>query len=264
MKRALIVFGVIALLYPLVLLVLGWAATGRVEEQIKQRLSHTLRADEVSIDDIDVGLIRGKVTLHGIRAKRTGLGTASIEVATLEVDVAPMGWALINSDPTRLEVVGAHLDLSAAGVATLRTGTDLRDIQVEEFVMHNSRITMAVTSLFPSLGQAELSVAHARAQDVELSNALSWLYKTNELDATLRLPGPMEFVAHFDGEALSVSGSVLGSMPITIPFSWPIPDPRELELSQILSLTKHLVTAFGPELAKRKAKDMWDDVVDAL
>lgn len=263
MKRAIIVLGLV-LAYPLLLLVLGWAATGRVEEQIKQRLSYTLRADEVSIDDIDVGLIRGKVSLHGIRAKRTGLGTASIEVTDLEVDVAPMGWALINSEPTRLEVVGAHLDLSAAGVATLRTREELRDIRVEEFIMRDSRITMAVTSLFPSLGQAEFSVAHARAKDVALSNALSWLYKTDQLKASLRVPGPMEFIVDYDGEALTVGGSILGSMPITIPFSWPIPDPRELELSQILSLTKHLVTVLGPEIAKRKAKGMWDDVVDAL
>lgn len=248
----------------MLLVILGFALEGMIERRVREKLSYTLRANEVSLENIDVSLIRGTVRVQGLKAKRTGIGTATLAMNSLEVDLAPMGLALVDQTPRRLEVSGAHLDLSAAGVATLRASEEFREVTAREFVMRDSRITVAITSLFPRLGQAELRVEEARASRVELHNAMSWLYKTEVLDASLHLPGPMEFGVGYRDGSLSVSGSLMGSAPITIPFAWPNPDPRKLELSQILSLVKHLIRELGPELAKRKAEDAWDRVLEAL
>lgn len=258
------VFASVALGYVVVLLILSWGLEGLVEDRVKDQLAYTLRADRVSVDDVDVSLVRGRVTIRGLKAQRSGLGTASLVVAHLEMDIAPMGWAMIDQEPGRLELEGAHLDLSAVGVATLRTRKERRQMKVGEFAIRNSRLTLSVSSLFPGLGRAEVSVAEAQASHVELSDAMSWLYKTRVLDAGLHLPGPLDFGLQYREKSLSVSGSILGSMPIVIPFHWPTPDPGKLELSQILSLAKALVLRLAPEIAKRKTLGVWDEVVDAI
>jgi hypothetical protein len=107
-------------------------------------------------------------------------------------------------------------------------------------------------------------VAKARARNVELADAMSWLYKTHALDADLHLPGALDFGLQYGEKSLSVSGSIMGSTPITIPFIWPSPDPDKLELSQILSLAKDLIVRLAPEIARRKTLGVWDEVVDAL
>ena len=263
--RTLLVGGVaLALVYLAALFVLSWALEGVVERRVNRQLAYTLRANDISVDSVDVSLIRGRVAVRGVKAKRTGLGTATLTMNVIEIDIAPMGWALIAQEPSRLEVVGAHLDLSAAGAVTLQSSEVVRQLSVERFIMRDSRVTLAVTSLFPGLGRAELTIDEARASDVELHNAMSWLYKTETLNAGLHLPGSVELIVAYADKTLSVGGSLMGSKPIVIPFSWPNPDPTKLELSQILSLAKHLIKTLAPELAKRKVKGVWDEVVDAF
>ncbi len=263
-KRILVGVAVAAIGYSLLLVVLGWALEGVVEKRVRAQVAYTLRANEVSIDDVDVSLLRGEVTIRGLSAKRTGIGTAALKMAILEVDIAPLGLALIDPEPRRLELAGAHLVLSAVGVATLRSGDKSREISVRQFTMRDSRVTLSVTSLMPGLGQAELRVHEAQSTNVELQNTMSWLYKTDVLDAELHLPGPSAFGVVYRDKNLSIRGSIMGTQPITIPFAWPIPDPHKLELSQILSLAKELVRRLGPELAKRKAKQAWGEIVDGL
>ena len=263
-RKLLIGVGLAAVTYTALLLVLGWVLEGVVETRVKEQLEYTLRANEISVADVDVSLVRGRVVLRGVKAKRSGLGTASLTIDVVELDIARMGWALVDQEPSRLELVGAHLDLSAAGVATLQSSDVVRQLSVGRFIMRDSKVTLAVTSLFPGLGQAELVVDEAQAQDVELHNAMSWLYKTQILKARLNLPGSTMVVVGYADEMLTVGGSLMGSKPVVIPFVWPKSDPTKLELSQILSLAKTLIKALGPELAKRKVNAVWDDVVDAF
>jgi hypothetical protein len=250
--------------YTLLLVLLGWALEGAVESRVKTQLAYTLRANDISVEEVDVSLVRGRVALRGVKAKRTGLGLATLTMDEVELDIAPMGWALINQEPSRLELVGAHLDLSAAGAVTLQSSDVVRQLSVGRFIMRDSRVTLSVTSLFPGLGQAELVIDEARAKDVELHNAMSWLYRTEILKARLNLPGSVTMSVEYSDKTLSIGGSLMDSKPIVIPFIWPDPDPRKLELRQILSLAKQLIKALGPELAKRKVKGVWDDVVDAF
>lgn len=250
--------------YLTLLIILNWALESQVERRVRAQLAYTLRADDVTIKEVDVGLIRGKVALRGITAKRNGLGTANLTIDEVELDIAPLGWAIIDDEAKRLEISGAQLALSAAGAAGLQRGKLPRQLSVRRFIVHDSRLSLSVTSLFPSLGRVELRVDEARASNVELTNSISWLYRSDTLDAGLHLPGTMDLVLDYRDGMLSLGGGIMGGTPIVIPFSWPVPDPDKLELRQILSLISVLVKELGPELAKRKVKSIWHDVVDAF
>jgi hypothetical protein len=207
--------------------------------------------------------LRGRIRVQGIHAERTSIGTAAVDIGTLDIEVAAMGWALIDGAPRRIDVDDAHLQLSAVGAATLR-GSDGEPLHVDEFVLTNSSVTLVLTGFFPSIGKAKLSVTKAHAIDLEMNNAMSWLYKTDELEASVQAPGDLKVGLQYSDEAMSVSGSVLGSDPITVPFVWPIPDPRDLELDQILSLAKTLSDIVVKEYAKRKATGLWENVTDVI
>lgn len=256
--------GVGSVTYLALLSILSWALESRVERRVRAQLAYTLRADDVTVKEVDVRLIRGTVALRGITATRSGLGTASLTIDEVELDIAPLGWAIVDDEAKRLEISGAQLDLSAAGAAGLQRSKLLRQLSVRRFIVHDSRLSLSVTSLFPSLGRVELRVDEARASNVELTNAMSWLYRSDTLDAGLHLPGAVDLVVDYRDGLLSVGGGIMGATPIVIPFSWPVPDPEKLELRQVLSLITVLVKELGPELAKRKVKSIWDDVVDVF
>lgn len=263
MRKILVALGVLLLLYPLVLFVLSFVLAGQVEERVVERLTYALRADEVSVDDVSVSLLRGRIEVEGIHAKRTSMGMATVDIGELTVEVASMGRVLFDDSVLAVDINEGHLQLSAVGAATLRQ-SDGPPLHVGELRMRDSSVTLVATSLFPSVGKAKLIVKKAYAVDLVLNNAMSWLYKTEELDATLQAPGDLKFGVAYSDEQMSVSGSILGSDPITIPFSWPIPDPRDLELSQILDLASSLSKRIAREYAERKAKGLWDDVTDVI
>jgi hypothetical protein len=249
--------------YPLLLLLLGYALAGSVEERVRERLGFALQADEVEVGEVDVSLLRGRILVTGIHAKRNGVGTATVDIKTLDIGVASFGWVLFDQEPRSVAVDSAHLELSAVGAATLQSD-DSPPLRVDEFTIKNSSVTLVATSFFPSMGKAELQVERAHASNLEMNNAISWLYKTDELVASLRAPGDLKLGLQYGDEAMSVSGSILGSDPITVPFLWPVPDPRELELEQILSLASTLSKLVAQEYAKRKAKGLWDNVTEVL
>jgi hypothetical protein len=245
------------------LLVLGYVLAGQVEERVQSRLTYALRADKVSVDDVSVSLLRGRIEVRGVRAERTGVGTASVDIGELTIEVASMGRVLFDDSVLAVAVNDAHLQLSAVGAATLRQ-SEGPPLEVGELVMRDSSVTLVATSLVPSIGKAKLVVNKAHAKDLVLNNAMSWLYKTDELDASLQAPGDLDFGLLYSGGNMSVHGSLLGSKPVTIPFVWPIPDPRELELNQILDLATSLSKRIASEYAEQKAKGLWDDVTQVL
>ncbi len=263
LRKILVALVVLLALYPVLLLILGYVLAGQVEERVRTRLAFALQADEVTVDDTSVSLLRGQIDLSGIHAKREGVGTATLEIATLEIEVAAMGMVLFDDAIENVEVEGAHLELSAVGAATLRQ-SDEPPLHVGELTIRDSSVTLVATSFFPSIGKAKLTVNKAHAVDLHLSDAMSWLYKTDTLDASLRAPGDLEFGVQYVDKAMSVSGSIFGSEPVTIPFSWPIPDPRKLEIGQIIELGKYISERLAREYAKRKAKGLWDDVSGLL
>jgi hypothetical protein len=258
-----VALGVLLLLYPVVLIVLGYVLAGQIEERVRTRLAYALRADDVKVEDVSVSLLRGRIEVEGIHAERTSMGMATVDIGALTIEVAGLGMALFDDTVLLVDVQNAHLQLSAVGAATLRQ-SDGPSLEVGELTMSDSSVTLVATSLFPSVGKARLVVNKAHAEQLVLNNAMSWLYKTDELDATVQAPGDFNFGLIYLDKEMSVSGSIFGSKPVTIPFSWPIPDPRDLELEQILDLATSLSKRIAKEYAERKAKGLWDDVTDVL
>lgn len=249
----------VLLLYPLVLIVLSYALVGVVEERVRDRLAYMLRADNVTIEKVDLSLLRGRVTIRGIHAERSGLGTASLEIGQLDLELAKMGLVILDSSPTSVVIREAHLDLSALGAATLRRSTG-RPLHVERLEIFDSSVRLVATSLFPGIGKAELFVEQARASDLTLHNAMAWLYRSDLLLARLKTTGDVELSVRYQVGRIEMSGSFLGSTPISVPFVWPDIDPSELELRQLLRVGKALTSALAPELAKRKAAALWDQL----
>ena len=262
-RKLLVGLGVALLCYPILLVVLGFALAGTVEERVRGRLEYALRADKVSVDNVSVSLIRGRIEVQGVHAERSGVGMATVDIDTLRIEVAPMGRVLIDDEVLEVDVFNAHLQLSAVGAATLRQ-SEGPPLQVGELSMRESSVTLMATSLFPSVGKAKLTVNEAHASNLVMNNAMSWLYKTDSLDADLLAPGDMNFGLKYANQKMSVSGSILGSKPVTIPFSWPVPDPRDLEIEQIMDLATSLSKRIAKEYAEQKAKGLWNDVTDAL
>ena len=260
-KRVLIGVGGLVLAYPLLLLVLSFALTGTVETRVRERVAFMLRADSVEIEDVDLSLLRGRILLRGLRAQREGMGTATLRIKELEIRVGAMGQVLFDSEPRTVAIREAHLELSAVGAATLRRSKS-KPLHLDRLEIFDSSIRLVATSLFPSIGKAELSIARARARDIDLHNALAWLYKTELLDASLETTGDVELGLRYEDGQIVASGSFLGAEPISIPFVWPVPDASEMELPQILRLGKQLLRALGPELARRKAAQVWADAQD--
>lgn len=262
-RKLLTGLGIALVCYPIILLILGFALAGVVEDRVRSRLGYALRADEVAVADVSVSLLRGRIEVEGIHAERSGVGVATVDIGSLTIDVASMGRVLIDDEVLGVEVANAHLQLSAVGAATLRQ-SDGPPLTVGELRMRDSSVTLVATSLFPSVGQAKLVVNNAHASDLVMNNAMSWLYKTDTLDADLKTPGDLKFGLIYADGKMSVKGSIFGSKPVTIPFSWPIPDPRDLEIEQIMELAKSLSKKIASEYAEQKAKGLWDDVSDAL
>ncbi|MCP4444324.1 MAG: hypothetical protein GY811_03135, partial [Myxococcales bacterium] len=122
---------VAALAYTLLLVLLGWALEGVVEDRVRSRLEYMLRANDATAEHVDVSLLRGQITLRGLAAERSGIGTARLKVAKVGIDIAPMGLAIVVQEPKRIELVGAHRGLSAVGAATVQSGSKAPNISVD-------------------------------------------------------------------------------------------------------------------------------------
>lgn len=264
MRRRLVIGLIVVVLgYPLLLILLGWALTGTVEDRVRARLAYTFQADEIEIDEIDLSVLRGSLRIRGIHAQRTGIGTASLEIALLEAELPAGGLVLFLDDPDKLLISGAHLTLSAIGAATLRHEEN-KELKVPEFILKDSSVTLVPVSIFPGLGKTTLNITSAHIYDLSMENTISWLFQTDQLDASITAPGDVDFGLRYGDGSISVSGGMLGSVPITVPFAWPVPDLDAMELRQLMTVATSIAEALAPEIAKRKVGEIWEEVGEVL
>lgn len=250
-------------LYLVVLFALGFFLEGMVRERISRQLKRMLRVDLVKIESVSLSVLGGRLNVKGIEASRKGIGHASLTMEVLDASFAAFGWYLFRRDLDLLVVSGAHIELSALGTVGLEPKQGV-DVHTKSFVLRRSSLSFVPTSVFPTVGRATLHVHNVEASNLAISNAVSWLYQSSLLEADLELPGDMSVSLFYGSDTLRVGASVFGSVPISIPFGWPIPDPRDLEVGQILDLGKDVAKAVASEYAKRKARGMWDDVIDIV
>jgi hypothetical protein len=264
MKRILVIAAGVVAGYLLLLVLVGLVLGGYVKKKVRARLAGSLEAD-VEIEDASVSLLRGKVTLRGIKIERHRGGTIVIEVDRVDAGIAPLGWAIVNSDPRRVAVRGVNMTLSGRGALALRE-RDAEPLRVREFLLEDVNIAVMPTTILPKLGRVEMRVARGRTGPVVLGSGVSWIFELRELDASAGLPGNVDVRVGYADEKLSLGGGFFGSRQVTVGFELPEPDPDAFEVEQLVQLAKKLARTVIKDMAKdwfdREVKDRVKDLID--
>jgi hypothetical protein len=243
----------LAALYLGLLAVGGAALEGCVERRVADRLARALDA-EVEIGATSVSLWRGEIVLEDVRAVRREGGLVELDVRRIEADLAGWGAMLFDREVERCAVDRLVLRLSARGIAEVVT-RERQPLHLETLELRDATITIMPTAVLPALGRLELSIAHARARDVELSHGLSWLSGLRELTARAVVPGGVEAgVAFVQGE-LTLSGAFLGAAPIRVPFRMPTVERGAYELDHLKAIAKEILRTAGKVLLEKTVRD---------
>jgi len=104
--------------YFIVLVIVGWIAAGIVADKIQARLAGSLDT-RAKVGDAEVGLISGTVRVNDLHLERNKIDTLELDISGLEVDIAPMGWVLVDRDLRRVKVRDGRLTISGAGALVL-------------------------------------------------------------------------------------------------------------------------------------------------
>lgn len=254
-RRILLALAAAALLWLALLVVGTFALRGPVARRIEARVAAALDAD-VTVESVSLNLFTGRATVRGLEARRDHGGAVSLDVARVDVKLAPLGLMVLDRDVRRAAADGVRLELSARGVHDLaRRPRKRRALDIDDLVVTDARLAVVPTALLPRLGRVELTLARARAADVRLADGLTWLARVKELDAKLVLPGFTDVTVGYRDERLRLSGAIFGSEPLSISFQLPPPEEDEGELAYAARVARSLVKELGVELMRRRLMD---------
>lgn len=226
------------LLWLSVLLVIGWTADGCARDRAAARLAGSMRAT-VTIGDLDLGLVTGSITLDKVHVIKRDKGYFRLDIARVEVDVLPLGLALLSDSIGEVSVRGVDVEVSALGALDLRGGS--RDpVSFDRLDLRDAKVTIEGTSLVPGIAKLEVTIERAVAGPTTLRTPMSWLFALRELSARVELPGGMTARIEYRAGKLRLSGSMFGATPIELPFDIPVLEPAR-ELEQLAAMGKALV-----------------------
>jgi hypothetical protein len=236
-------------LWFVLLLVLGPIFAGHTRDRIVTRLGDSLQASSVSIGDADLGLVRGRLTLDHLLAKRDDvIGHLSLDVTSVRCELLPLGGALIDRDCRELAIAGLRLEVSTAALFKLKR-PKRPPIHAAHVVIDDARFVFSPSAFAPGLGKIEVAIAHAEAGSTVFKTPLSWLFTLRVLDATLDLPGGISLHVDYRDGTLRTGGSAI---PIPLPVA-DLADDARGEISKLV--------AFGKDVAERvasqRAEDWW-------
>jgi len=261
-RRWLVGLAALPVAYVLGLVVLGFALRGCVTQRVADRLSNALDA-EVTIGDSSLSLLRGKLELQDVAVHRDDGGSVDIEIDRIDVDLASLGWVVFDRDVDYALVDGMRIEVSARGLYDLAERRKrIVPIPIGELDLKHSSVVVMPTSLLPKLGRITVALDRVHTTDVSLRHGLSWLFRMQELTASVEALG-FQFGVDYSGEQLGISGGMFGSDPVSIRFPLPVPDPNGSEIKTILRFAKELSKAIGSEL-KDTVKDAVLDWVSDL
>jgi hypothetical protein len=237
----------------------GLLLRGCVEDRARERIASALDA-EVTIGSSSFSVWRGRVELEDVVAVRKRGGAVELRIDSVAAELAGWGLLLFDRDVDRASVRGAHLSLSARGLAAMAKG-GREPLEVGELVVEDSSVAVMPTALVPGLGRVEARLTKATARPARLTGGLSWLDQLMELDATLSAPAGVAVTLRYRPGALALSGSWFGSTPIEIPFAIPDLDPEADEIEHLRVLVAEVIRAAGRGVVREAAKGA---VIDAL
>lgn len=252
LKRIGIGAGIVLVVWIVLLLVLGSVFGERRAQAVSDRIGQTLGATS-SIREHDLGLLRGRLELEHLEARRDDLiGKLSLDVGSIRCELWPFGGALIDSSCRELAIAEVRLELSTFALFKLKKPTR-PPIRAQRVTIENATIVFSPAAVSPSLGRIALTIDRATAGPTVLKTPLSWLFSLETLTATLELPFGTIRIDYADGQ-LRAGGAVFGKTPVTLRFQMPRSDPTEDAKSELQRLVK-IGKELGGELVEQKARD---------
>jgi hypothetical protein len=240
---------VFAAAYLIVLVIAGWIAASVVADKIQTRLAGSLDA-EVHVGDAEVGLISGTATIRDLHLERSKIDTLSLDIARLDVDIAPLGWVVFDRQPRHILVRDGRLTISGAGALVLPPRPKQPPIRIGALTIENGVIDLMATGYWPGLARMVITIEHAHSTATTLRTGLSWLFTLEDLTARVDLPAHITVRIEYRDGRLSASGGFFGATPVTIPFQLPAYEDRD-EVAQLLAMGKELGKQLAIERAKR-------------
>ncbi|MBP9207862.1 MAG: hypothetical protein KBG28_28110 [Kofleriaceae bacterium] len=245
-----------------VLLVAGLVGRGCARDHLTARIGASLRAT-ASIDEVDLGLVRGRAAAHGLRIRKDEGGHLRISIRRAEVALAPLGLVAFDRRPRMVELDGVALEASTLAVlaAPDRKG---QPIHVGGLVARDVHLTFLPTALLPWLGRVEVAIERVEAGPTVLYSALSWVFSLRSLRARITVAAGVTLVLEVDRGKLRVSGGLIGATPVEVPLVLPRLDPKR-EMTQLVGVIKDLVTQLAIDRAGGWLKQqVWDRVRDVV
>lgn len=230
----------------------GWLGDNCARERAEAHLAKSMRA-RVSIGALDLGLVLGDVRIDDLRIEREDRGSFRLAVDRVDVDLAPLGLALVQDTVGDVRVRGVDARVSALGVLDLRGG-ERAPVELASIDLRDARVTLEATSLVPGLARVEVTVDRARAGHTVLRTPLSWLFALEELSARIALPAGVTVRLDYADGVLRLSGGLFGETPLELPFEIPVLEPAR-ELEQLAEMGQRLARALAAEGAERWLRD---------
>jgi hypothetical protein len=226
----------------------GWLGADCQRERAEARLAATMKA-RVEIGDLDLGLVTGDLGVDRLRIERDDRGLFRLEVARVDVDLWPVGLALLQDGVGDVRIRGARLEVTALGALDLRHGKG-KPLRFDRIDIRDADLAIEAIRLVPGLARVAVHVDHAVAGATTLRTPMSWLFALRELDATVTLPDGSVARLQYARGVIHLSGSLLGAVPIDLPFEIPVLDPAA-ELDQLREMGFSLALELVTEAANR-------------
>lgn len=257
-----IVTGVAALagLWLVALLVIGWTADGCVRDRARERLAASMRA-QVTIGALDLGLVDGSVAIDELKVLKDDRGLFRMAIRRVDVDLQPLGLALVQDSVGAIHARGVDVELSALGALDLGGEGRGEPITFDRLVLEDLKVSISPTSLLP-VGKIDVTIERAVAGRTTLRTPMSWLFALQELRARIALPLDITARLEYRAGKLRLSGELFDT-PVEVPFDIPVLEPAR-ELDQLAELGKRLAIELGKEGVERWLKAQAEKQLDKL
>jgi hypothetical protein len=236
-----------------VLLVLDYAFAGKQRRGTTERIGESLEAT-ATLGDSDLALIRGRLEMQQLSIIRDDvIGHLAITVDEIRCELAPIGWALVDSECRDLVVRGVRLEVSSAMLFKLEQHKN-KPVRARHVVIDDAVLVFSPSALLPSLGRVEIKIDHAESGHTVFRTPLSWLLTMNELRAHIDLPAGLSLSLLYKDGKLSAAGSLFGSASVEIPVTLPVADSAKDAREEIQMLVS-VGTDMAERLVAKRAED---------
>lgn len=254
MARRLALGGLIAIaVWLIALLICDAAIASRQRTVTTARIGESLQGT-ATIGELDLALIRGRLALERLSVHRDDvIGHLALEVAEVDCELAPLGWALIDRDCRELEVRGVRLEVSTAGLFKLKRPKQ-KPIRAHHVVIDDAKLEFSPSAFVPSLGRVTIAIDHAEAGETVFVTPLSWIFALQTLRARVELPAGLTVHLTYDHGVFGAAGSLFGSTPVQLPLQLPVATLYADGRAELQALVK-LGTDLAEKLVAKRAED---------